>query len=777
MTDSDGHELPWAKVYDRCVVLSVNGGDEEDAPTDVMTHIASIDKRFNFDHKLQDHFKEAGFDEHEFNIAVVGANNTGKSTFLNTLFTGGERRCQEMFQRASAKVQHLDPTIDSKLEALKDQFEMGDGRCTQWPMLKEGKSSKDVRVWIPRGHVWDLPGIELTDNGVEEYVEKGSVNHFDASFLVVDRMLQMDDYFLLMHLQKAKVNGMDKPGGVPFFLVKNKMDNTIVDLFKVHIKAGKPAQEFEVDWPAVIENARNDLLADLPRANAKFAGDDPMKTQTDVLIKPEYVVFSGLIENITREIDGHHIPYPVVEQVAKLFDEEARFVRRRLWAWAKGKAEIVDEDCERLGKASPKGAGRGGKTAHQQVLDEKLKHCCYSKLCEALYECGLAVVDNGMRDVVIDITTEDDKLINLGFSVKPNTMEIVKPSLESSEDKRAHYGIEDDDVLKEFPIRCPIKPRPRDPNASNLEKIMNDSGLKAPFKIVIQRLCQDITVNSFRKTKFKTVYAGSVATRPVTIEEYDEAVRAIVFDHGKHFSVSAANSKQFLSDLMNDRKDPRTMAPLSTVCDIAISDWCSAKIQYNEGRVAGEVEFCTMVNACLRRDDHSSIRAVATCLQAMRFALLVDRSGGEPEPPIEDIPEDGMLIRGTSMPASIIHGTKEEEPFFVKDKKYRSKQFIASSSDTSLGIKFCKRSKRWYPERVPVLMFFDASCKPYHVRRINNKLGEAEFLWAPYSCFQVTEVNKEEVPVKIFLKAFKDNVAAHDEETHDSDDWPLAEWH
>merc|ERR1712127_7458 len=96
---------------------------------------------------------------------------------------------------------------------------------------------------------------------------------------------------------------------------------------------------------------------------------------------------------------------------------------------------------------------------------------------------------------------------------------------------------------------------------------------------------------------------------------------------------------------------------------------------------------------------------------------------------------------------------------------------------------FAQRSMNKDPTLWWVRIEVDVASGPLHVNRIENKLGEVEFLWAPYSCFIVTEIVSQtpavlqgKEPVLLRVSAFHDN-KAQPGETADSEDWPLATWH
>lgn len=722
--------------------------DEAKTATDEEARAAAL--RFN--HILNEDFQRAGFDPERFNVVVLGTNNTGKSSAINTLFSGDVFRRETFLGKAMERMDDCKLEDEEREEAkaqikdLQRGFEEGDGSCTSWDMLKEGKSSKKIDVWFPSASIFDLPGIELADGGVEAYARRGSLNHFDAAIIVVEKALSTDDFTLLLHLQKAPA------GGVPFFIIRAKTDLAVQSRFRSHIDKKLPRANFELAWPELVEQNLQMLLGDLPAANREIGHGNPMMMMSEEhLCQPSQVVFMGFVEPLaTAKYNGNTVPFQVVEQAARIFEAESRYLRRELLKLARHKTKIP---------ALP---------------------CLHIELERTILDSGLPYEVPDDEDVVVDIIAELDGDFFLGFDVKLERKDLVIVKPGKGEDKRSFYGIQDGDTLREFPLGQPVGSKD-----TNLKTLMSKRNVEPDFQIVVNRMKGDPEEPTFAQSVFKTLYTPTY--REISLADYKASVQRIVFDHAKQFSIMPKNIRQFLQKLDDERgyKEPDGWKPITNVQEMAVSDWTSAQVISNSGR-PGEVEFCSMINAKLRDDKLPAINDVAAFMVAIRFSLVSTRG---PTPPLrpEPLPDDG-LIRGLAMPAWVVIGKKEDdvEPFFQVGKTYRNPQFMATTTreNSKLADHFSWRAMNKDPTLLWVRFEIDVSSGPLHVNRIANKLGEVEFLWAPYSCFKVMEVDISEMneilagnkPVVIKVLAFHDN-KSQPGETADSEYWPLAPWH
>lgn len=710
-----------------------------------------------FSHPLNPELK--GFDPKRFNIAVVGTNNVGKSNVMNTLFSLDDNRRTTFIEMALDKVDGL-PMEDEAMEKLKEQvqeleneFKSADGRCTSWDMIQSGESLKHFDIWLPGGDVFDLPGVELRDGGAEEYVRRASINYFDAVILVVEKALSMDDFTLLLHCQKAP----NRPGGVPFFIVRSKTDLAVLSKFKKHIDEKLPRREFDLNWAKLVEENLSLLLDDLPKAHEEVGrGDVRQKMSGTTLCPPERVIFSGIIADLQcQRHRGCAFPTGAVEQLAKIFDRELHYLRTSLMRLARRKKDLLL--AEGIDQA--------------QVEHNTL---CISTIMErSVLETGPGYDVPREEEIELEIDLGSDDVPIPGFELKKQASgppEIVKPK--KGEDLRQEYGIEDNDVLIELPIGHPVDRRDFD-----LPILLKKRKTPSIFKILVQRDIQEEARTLF-SSHFKQLYSPS--HRSVTDEEYKKCVEGIVKNHAKHFHISQKNQRKFLQALDWEKEKEG----ITDVEQKAVSDWTSGVAIDNSGR-QGEVEFCSMVNATLRNDDFPAVTDVAVFMMAMRISLVQDLKGPQRLPgpeaaPREDpLPRDGILIRGSAMPGWLVFGDKDNEPFFFPGQTYRNPQFCAStdSEHKDTAEWFAWRAVRQNEALWCVRFEIDVSESPLHVNRIPNRLGEVEFLWAPYTCFEVVEVIKDtelillgEEPIIIRLKAFRDNKAC-------SEHWALAPWH
>lgn len=149
------------------------------------------------------------------NVAVMGLNNVGKSTFLNTIIGAKE----ESFTENSAPFQFPKP------------FQTGAGQVTKWEMVSEGTSFRDCDHIAEGLTFWDLPGMQA--ESVDDYAQKAGLRFFDAIVIAVENELQESDIHLIAHVFKSN-------NEAKVYFVKTKMNILLKSRWEEDCKQGFP---------------------------------------------------------------------------------------------------------------------------------------------------------------------------------------------------------------------------------------------------------------------------------------------------------------------------------------------------------------------------------------------------------------------------------------------------------------------------------------------------------------------------------------------------------
>jgi hypothetical protein len=150
------------------------------------------------------------------------------------------------------------------------------------------------------------------------------------------------------------------------------------------------------------------------------------------------------------------------------------------------------------------------------------------------------------------------------------------------------------------------------------------------------------------------------------------------------------------------------------------------------------MEFCSIINAVLREDRADTVIHAGPFARGIN-SLVVSRGGGI----IGHFPSGGVLWRGGTLP-------DEHRGFFATGVKYRVPAFVATSMERTVADRFVllaaqKGGKvvRWRIE-LDLRGETDVNWRCKHaafVTRSHFGLEEAEFLFPPYSAFEITAVS------------------------------------
>jgi hypothetical protein len=179
-------------------------------------------------------------------------------------------------------------------------------------------------------------------------------------------------------------------------------------------------------------------------------------------------------------------------------------------------------------------------------------------------------------------------------------------------------------------------------------------------------------------------------------------------------------------------------------------------------------EFCSILNEAIQVDDPTISPNVALIVRGINCLTVMREVEGLPV----NWPIDFKLYRGGGLPY-------QHSFFFTVGKMYRVPMFLATSTDWALCQRtFCYRAEA-LSGQPPVLYVVQIhpQWRCVHVNYVTRThcSGEREFLFVPYSVFEVANVQWKdhptwESPHVVFLNAMSDN-------RRYPEDLPLAPWH
>eukprot|EP00929_Paragymnodinium_shiwhaense_P062825 TRINITY_DN31382_c0_g1_i1.p1 TRINITY_DN31382_c0_g1~~TRINITY_DN31382_c0_g1_i1.p1 ORF type:complete len:923 (-),score=153.83 TRINITY_DN31382_c0_g1_i1:448-3216(-) len=384
--------------------------------------------------KISAELAAASFDCRRFNIAVLGSNNTGKSTACNLLFRGASTNAgmKEFLQSVSdtlgaARAATADgQKIGSILDNLNNfqQFFVREGRATTWDMMR----GHDLDIWFPNATVWDLPGLEVQDGSADAYARRACLEAFDAAILVVEKQLSEDDLCLMTYLKQAWSRGA--PAAVPTFVLRSKVDRSIVESFRQFVEDGGCERQWLFDWEKFSTKLYRDMLETVSAANRARAPSSHISgdlSKDDLPLERFFAM--GLVEDVDKERHiGSRIPLKEVRKLARRFFQQSHQLRHQLKVLAEQKqrdtgfpgrlpAAVEDLEAAFLGMVRP--------------WDEREEY------------------------VALDIRCPDRKELGFGLKFQRGRRVIVKPA-GGKQDLRKIHGMQEGDILTEFPIGRPV---------------------------------------------------------------------------------------------------------------------------------------------------------------------------------------------------------------------------------------------------------------------------------------------------------------------------------
>ena len=257
---------------------------------------------------------------------------------------------------------------------------------------------------------------------------------------------------------------------------------------------------------------------------------------------------------------------------------------------------------------------------------------------------------------------------------------------------------------------------------------------------------------TFSSSNFKAAYdRAAVPKGPMEIGAIlQELIKACCKKDGIDW---ISEGMPFFKQLQTEAMEAMDNA-LEVVCDIPAAAqqlWTSALTLRGHG-------FCHIVNTMTRADEYELCENLAMLARAINEPRVGIHAGSDPI--------NAVCFRGGGF-------NERFRSFFATTRTFRQPTFLATSLSIDVAESFMRRS----PEATKILWLIriDPARKCLHANLVqqSNALGEAEYLFAPYSVFTVLHANwnagTDSEPHVVELMAAVDNKV-------EAEDLPLAPW-
>lgn len=287
---------------------------------------------------------------------------------------------------------------------------------------------------------------------------------------------------------------------------------------------------------------------------------------------------------------------------------------------------------------------------------------------------------------------------------------------------------------------------------------------------------------SFATSNFKRVYDTTQVPR--FADEMHSATRNFLRAFARQHSVCEHAVDDFYERLFSSAVSAggtEEMLDRAQRSSYAVRVWTSAETMIVHGV---QREFCSMLQqsiredgCCEREENHASeaLKHAAVLCRAINEVLCRGRgnqssvtwpSGPNCADSEARSTEANVTWRGGGLPA-------RHKEFYTPGKKFRTDMFVATSFHLEVAQDFWRRAQE---DPVEFKVTFGAGKVCRHVNFISGVSlvdDEKEFLFPPYSVFEVIEVHWSEdlaaEPHRIVLRAAMDNM-------HDPEDLPVSPW-
>lgn len=277
--------------------------------------------------------------------------------------------------------------------------------------------------------------------------------------------------------------------------------------------------------------------------------------------------------------------------------------------------------------------------------------------------------------------------------------------------------------------------------------------------------CVDDDSRTFKTSKYKVLYERCEA--PTTGDELRKVLKDL-FDAYCNLRGVPRTSDDFIRSLFKEKimmeGVRRTVESFVDEDDVDMACqlmWTSAETGLGGNNYFKDptVEFCFILNIALLQDNKEMLRPAVRIARALNKFCVKRRLKKEKG--------ETRCFRGLGIP-------KLKFDFFKEGVKFRMPKFLATSTNLQTAKQFVQDPARAKPGCLQALFIFDVPADCVHVNLFEYSLvrNEKDFLFAPYSVFEVTKL----VPAttnsgvhEVHLKAFKDNL-------WEPEDLPCAPW-
>eukprot|EP01043_Picozoa_sp_COSAG02_P034835 COSAG02_NODE_2459_length_8804_cov_3.707295_4_plen_238_part_00 len=199
-----------------------------------------------------------------------------------------------------------------------------------------------------------------------------------------------------------------------------------------------------------------------------------------------------------------------------------------------------------------------------------------------------------------------------------------------------------------------------------------------------------------------------------TIDQLADMVRAVIKYHSAEMKIPEWEQHEFYDKIFAASRAS------TDVSEIAQLIWTSA------AQLRGK-EFCSILNAMVRLDKPPVIDQIAGISRALNMLCVTVGTGLRPG---ACHPPDFVCFRGGGF-------DMKYKEFFVPGRQFRQPAYLATSFSKSVADGFIQRAKTQC--KVLWIIRIDPKRKCNHVNFVlrSNVPGEAEYLFAPYSAFEV----------------------------------------
>lgn len=263
---------------------------------------------------------------------------------------------------------------------------------------------------------------------------------------------------------------------------------------------------------------------------------------------------------------------------------------------------------------------------------------------------------------------------------------------------------------------------------------------------------------SFSTALFKTRYEN--VETPKQQYQVMAAVHQLISRYCEETGIPKSEGDKFFEELQAEAFSNKHEL-LKEVPSACLRLWTSAK-------QLRQREFCSILNEMIRADNKYVMDEVTMISRGIN-SLCATRNSEDKR--LVEWPADHILFRGSGLP-------EDKQEFFIPGTKYRCPMYLATSKNMMVSKKtFCARAAELGLPPVLWIIHLDPKYGCVHVNFVDrtNIPGEQEFLFVPYSTFEVLSADFKDQPT--WLEPHVIHIRAEIDNKLCSDDLPLSPWH